>query len=116
MNQALNALFQLHKGAVRHDIDHPALDTGVLGIFDVDSVPGIPLFLLEAQGNPLTLAVDFQNHHFDLFTDFDHFARMRNAAPAHVGDVQQAIHPVEVHKGTELGDVLDHATTDLLGN
>ena len=32
---------------------------------------------------------------------------MGDAAPAHVGDVQQAVHAVEVDERTEIGDVLD---------
>ena len=34
---------------------------------------------------------------------------MAEAAPAHVGDVQQAVHAVEVDERAEVGDVLDRA-------
>src|SRR5207244_7024396 len=36
-----------------------------------------------------------------------------DAAPGHVGDVQQAVDAAEVHEGAELGDVLDDALADL---
>ena len=33
--------------------------------------------------------------------------RMRDAAPAHVGDVKESVHALEVDKRTEVGEVLD---------
>ena len=38
---------------------------------------------------------------------------MAQTAPAHVGDVQQTVHPVEVHKRTEVREVLDRAAHDV---
>ena len=54
-----------------------------------------------------------QDLHFDLLVDLDHFRRMADAAPAHVGDVQQAVDAAQVDERAELGDVLDHALADL---
>jgi hypothetical protein len=45
--------------------------------------------------------------------DLEHFGRMPDAAPAHVGDVQQAVHAVEVDERAEIGDVLDRALADV---
>jgi hypothetical protein len=36
-----------------------------------------------------------------------------DAAPRHVGDVEQAVEPAQVDEGAEVGDVLDHALADL---
>src|SRR5436305_2326691 len=44
-----------------------------------------------------------------------HLVRVGDAAPAHVGDVQEAVDAAEVHEGAELGDVLDDAAADLAG-
>ena len=41
-----------------------------------------------------------------------HFARVADAAPGHVGDVQQAVDAAEVDERAVLGDVLDHAVDD----
>ena len=41
-----------------------------------------------------------------------HFARVTDAAPGHVGDVQQAVDAAQVHERTVFGDVLDHALDD----
>ena len=38
---------------------------------------------------------------------------MTEAAPAHIGDMEQAIETVEVDEGAEVGDVLDGALADI---
>jgi hypothetical protein len=81
----------------------------------VDLVPRILRGLLEAEGNALFVAVHFDDHDLDLFALLHHFARVGDAAPAHVGDVQQAVHAVEIDERTEIGDVLDDALADLAG-
>src|SRR5262249_4909009 len=49
----------------------------------------------------------------DLLVDADDLVGVVDAAPAHVGDVQQAVDAAEVHEGAELRDVLDDALADL---
>ena len=49
----------------------------------------------------------------ELLVDLDHVVRVGDAAPAHVGDVQQAVDAAEVDERAELGDVLDDALADL---
>src|SRR5690606_29503756 len=51
--------------------------------------------------------------HLDRLTDVEDFGRMVDAAPCHVGDVQQAVDAAEVDERTVVGDVLDHAFHDL---
>ena len=48
--------------------------------------------------------------------DLEHFGRVADAAPAHVGDVEQAVHAVEVDERAEIGDVLDRALADVAGH
>ena len=43
----------------------------------------------------------------------DHLGGMVDAAPAHVGDVQQAVDAAQVDERAEVGDVLDHALAEL---
>ena len=38
---------------------------------------------------------------------------MPDAAPAHVGDVEQAVNAVEINERAEIGDVLDGALADV---
>ena len=57
----------------------------------------------------LPFAVELQNAHIDFFADFDHFGRMLDALPGHVGDVQQAVDAAEIDERAVVGEVLDHA-------
>ncbi len=38
---------------------------------------------------------------------------MTEAAPRHIGDVEEAVHAVEVDEGAEIGEVLDRAADDI---
>jgi len=38
---------------------------------------------------------------------------VRDPAPAHVGDVKEAVHAVEIDERAEIGDILDDALADL---
>ena len=49
----------------------------------------------------------------ELLVDVDDLVGVADAAPAHVGDVQQAVDAAQIDEGAELGDVLDHALADL---
>jgi hypothetical protein len=68
--------------------------------------------LLEAQRHARALAVELQDAHFDLVADLDHFGRMLDALPGHVGDVQQAVDAAEVDERAVVGEVLDRALDD----
>ena len=72
-------------------------------------LPGAGRLLLQAQGDLFLLVVDVQDLDFDFLVDGDHLGGMADAAPTHVGDVQQAVDAAQVDEGAELGDVLDHA-------
>ena len=71
--------------------------------------------LLEAEGDALALAVHFDDHDADFLAHLEHFARVGDAAPAHVGDVQQAVEAVQVHERAVVGDVLDDAAAQGAG-
>ena len=54
----------------------------------------------------------FEDDHVDLVVDLEQLRRVRDAAPRHVGDVQQAIDPAEIDERAVIGDVLDDAGED----
>ena len=56
--------------------------------------------------------VEADHLHPHLLADLQRFARVVDAAPGDVGHVQQAVDAAEVHEGTVIGDVLDHAVED----
>jgi hypothetical protein len=65
--------------------------------------------LLEAERNALFLAIHVEDDDIDGLADVKQLGRMVDAAPRHVGDVEQSVHTGEIDEGTEVGEVLDGA-------
>ena len=109
VHEALDAGEDLDEGAEGDDLRHAALDDVVLAVRVEHLLPGVGLGLLETERDPLALAVDVE--HLDLhgLTDLEHLGRMVHVAPGELGDVDQAVHPVEVDEGAEVDDVRDLA-------
>ncbi len=106
MHKTLDSLFQLHEGAVGDQIDDLAAQAAAHGEAALDVVPRIAHALLQPEADTLAIAIHVQNHHFQLLANLDHLARMLDAAPAHVRDVQQTVESIEIDEHTEIGDVL----------
>src|SRR5690606_38158653 len=96
-----------------HDVDDFALDAGTDRELVPDVVPRAGFLLLETEGDLLAVAVDVEDHHFDGLVDLDHFRRVIDAYPAHVGDVEEDVDAAEVDERTEVGDVLHDTLADL---
>ena len=106
VNEAFDPVFHFHERAVSNQLRDLAANAVAHRITSFDVFPRVVLKLLQTQGNPLLVAVHFQNHQIQRLANRHHLARVRQAAPRHVGDVQQSVHPVEVHEHTKVGDVL----------
>src|SRR5436190_14262 len=91
VHQAFDARLELDERAVVRNRDDLALHARSHRILRRDVLPRIGLQLFQAERNALALPVDVEDFHFELLADLHHFARMRHAAIAHVGDVQQAV-------------------------
>src|SRR5262249_54841221 len=65
------------------------------------------------QGDLLLLAVDVEDLDLDLLVDLEELAGVVDAAPGHVGDVQQAVDAAEIDERAEVSDVLDGAGDDV---
>ena len=109
VHQAFDALFDFHEAAVVGDVRDLAEQARVGRIAARDVLPGIGAQLLQAQRDALTLAIELENAHVDLFADLDDFGRMLDALPRHVGDVQQAVDAAQIHERAVIGEVLHHA-------
>ena len=57
----------------------------------------------------MRLVIDLDDLHLDGLADVQHFARMIDAAPGDVGDMQQAVDAAEIDERAVIGDVLDDA-------
>lgn len=71
------------------------------------------LELLHAERDAVRFLVDADDLHLDRLADVEDLGRMVDAAPCHVGDMQQAVDAAEVDERTVVGDVLDHAFDNL---
>jgi hypothetical protein len=113
VDEALDALLELHERAVVGEAHDLALDAHAHRVLQRGRRPGIGLELLVAQGDALAVAVELQDLDLDLVPDVQHFARVVDAAPGHVGDVEEPVDAAEVHEGAVFGDVLHRAHEDL---
>ena len=113
MEQSLHTWGDFHeRTVVRHD-DHATLDLGAFHQVLAQRIPWVRGELLHAQGNPLFVVVEVQDHHVDLLVHFHHFFWVTHTAVAHVGDVHQTVDASEVDEHAVRGDVLDRAFEDL---
>ena len=78
-----------------------------------DVHPGIVAQLLEPKRHAIAFAVETKDLDFQFLANANHFRRMLDAPPGHVGDVQQAVDASEIHESAVLGEVLDHALDHL---
>src|SRR5271165_1869039 len=96
VDQALDALFQLDKRAVVGHANYAAANMRADGITLRSVKPRIGSELLESQGYALLVAIELQHLYLDLVADLHQIARMGEASPRHIGDVQQAIDATEI--------------------
>src|SRR3989449_3432218 len=113
MDQPLDPRLELDERSIVRDRHHFALHARAHRVLGGDVLPGVRLQLLQAEADALALPVDVEDFDFDLLPDVDHLGRVRHAAVAHVGDVEQAVHTPEVDEGAEVGDVFDDALPHL---
>lgn len=114
VDQAFDAGFDFDERAVRHDVDHLAVDLAALRILGDHVVPRVAGLLLEAERNALFFLVDADDDDFEVLADRKNFGRMGDAAPGNIGDVEQPVNAAEVDERAEVGDVLDHALAELV--
>ena len=113
VDQPLDAGLELDEGAIVGDVGDRALEPGADRIFGGDALPRIGLELLDAEADALGLRVDADDLHLHCIADIDDLARMIDAPPGHVGDVQEPVDAAEIDERAIVGDVLDHAVDHL---
>src|SRR5687768_10844608 len=114
VHEAFDARLELDESAVVGDRHHLHLHASPDRVLGGDVLPGIGLELLETERNALALPVDIQDLHIELLPDVHQLRGVRDAAPRHVGDVEQAVDAAEIDECTEVGDVLDDALPHLI--
>ena len=73
--------------------------------------PGVGLALFDAQGNPATLLVHVENHHFNLVTELNNLGGMDVfVGPVHLRNVHQALDTLfDLGEASVVGDIRDLA-------
>src|SRR5690606_22743556 len=106
--QAFRTLLQLGEAAVVGQVGDSGLDDRVLRVTGLDGYPWIFAQLFQAEGYAVALAVVLEDLDLNLVAHIDDFARVLDALPGHVGDVQQAVYAAQINECTVVGEVLDH--------
>ena len=91
VNQTLDTLFQTDKRAIVHDIDDGAGNFVADGVACFDIFPRAFGLLLEPQRDLFVFPVHADDHALDFLIQFDQFGRVRNTAPAQIGNMEQAV-------------------------
>ena len=113
VDQTLDAVEDLDEGAEGHDLGHRPLEL-VADVVRIDhALPRVLLRLLEAERDPLALAVDVEHLDADRVADREDLRRVVDVRPGQLGDVDQAVDPVEVDERAEVDDVRDRALDHL---
>jgi hypothetical protein len=113
VDQAFDARLQFDERAVVGDVGDAAGESWRRPDTWPRCHPTDRLELLHAERDAVGFLVDADDLHLDGLADGEHFGRMVDAAPGHVGDVQQAVDAAEINERTVIGDVLDHAVDNL---
>src|SRR5688572_1538621 len=113
VNQTLDAWLQLDEGAVVGEADDLAAHARADGIAVLDRRPRILHELLVAERDALGCRVVLEDDDIDLVVDLEELRRMPDAAPRHVGDVQQTVDAAEVDERAVIRDVLHGAAQRL---
>ena len=113
MHQALDAFLDFHERAVVGDVGDLAEQAAADRLAARQVQPRVLAELLQAERDAALFTVEFQHPRLDFVADAEHFGRMLDPPPRHVGDVQQAVQAAEVDECAVFGEVLDHAFDDL---
>ena len=109
VHQTLNTLFDFGKTAIVGEVGDLGDNRATLGVAAGDLYPRVLAQLLEAQRYAVALAIELEDFDIHFLSDFHDLARVLDALPGHIGDVQQPVDTAEVYKRAVIGKVLDHA-------
>ena len=113
VDQPFDARLELDERAVVGQADDLAAHARADRIAIHHVRPRIGDELLVAERDALGRRVVLEHDHVDLVVDLEQLGRMADAAPRHVGDVQQAVDAAEIDERAVVGDVLDDALEHL---
>src|SRR5271165_5115785 len=113
VDQALDARLEFDERAIVGDVRHASLQLLADVVAGLDVRPRVFLQLLHAARDAVGLVVDLDDADLDLLADREDLARVIDAPPGDVGDVQEAVDAAEVDERAVIGEVLDRPLDDL---
>src|SRR5262249_26027064 len=81
-------------------------------ILGFDAIPRISQQLLHAEADALGVRIDLDDLDFHRVAHIEHLARVVDALPAHVGDMQEAVDAAEINERAVIGDGLHNGFAD----
>src|ERR1700733_2593770 len=63
--------------------------------------------LFQTQTNPFLTIIEIKHNHLKFLIEFQDFAWMADSSPANIRDVQQSVQSAQIHKGSEISNVLN---------
>src|SRR5690606_15492679 len=115
VDEALDALLELHEGTERHQLGDGALDELAHVVLAGELAPRVLLRPLERQADPLAVHLDVEDLDLDLLADLDDLAGVVDVLPRQLGHVHETVDAAEVDEGTEVDDGADGALAHLAG-
>ena len=109
MNETLNTGLDLNERTVVGNVGDFAKHTGALGVASTNPIPRVVAKLFHAKRDPVLILVVTQYPRRYFLANGEHFRRMTNTTPGHIGDVQQAIDTTQIDKCAVIGNVLHNA-------
>ncbi len=106
VDQAFDARLELDERAVVGQAHHLAAHAGAHRIAVLHRCPRVLHQLLVSEGHALGGRVVLEHDHVHFVVDLEHLGGVSDAAPRHVGDVQQAVDAAEIDERAVVGDVL----------
>ena len=113
VNQTFDAFLDLGKATVISQVSHFRDHAATLWVSASNGHPWVFTKLLEAERYAISLTIELEDFDIHLLSDFDDLARVLDALPRHVCDVEQSVNTTEVNEGTVIGEILDHALNRL---
>ena len=113
MDQTFDARFQFNEGAIIGNVGNPTHELGIHRVFGGNALPRIGIQLFHAKRNALGFGIETNDLNLNGLADLQGLARVVNAPPGDIGDVQQAVDTAEIDESAVIGDVLDDAIEDL---
>src|SRR5688572_15839268 len=113
VDEPFDARLELDERAIVGEADDLARHTRADRIAIGHVRPRIVDELLVAERDALGRGIVLEDDDVDLVVDFEELGRMTDAAPRHVGDMQQAVDATQVDECAVVGDVLDRTLQHL---